>query len=127
MTCVFVTACEKEKKNDDSIIDYLKVIPENISTSDSVLFVTFVSPSTFCGDCTYQSNVDSIIDTRIYISGKYDSNCKCEVWDKGVNDTINIGLFSAGKYELIYTLIDVNQYGAMYPTEKYIIKFVVTP
>jgi hypothetical protein len=107
------------------IIGSIKVIPENISIYDSVFFVMYAPP--FGGGCSHQFNVDSIIATKVYISGKYDSNRKCgELWDKEVNDTINIGLFPAGTYKLTYTFIDINPYGSVYPTERYNIKFVVS-
>ena len=123
----FAVGCKKTTNSTDpEIIGNIKVIPENISIYDSILFVTFASP--FSGSCTQQLNVDSIIDTKIYISGKYNSNNKCGAeWDKKVNDTINVGLFPAGVYEIIYTFIDINQYGAMYPTEIHRIKFFVSP
>lgn len=120
MAGIFTVTCEKKN---DNIIDCIKVMPENISISDSVLFVTFSPP--FGGDCTYQLNIDSINTTKIYISGKFESDAKCAY--KGANDTINIGLLPAGKYELFYALRDVSQYGAGCPIEKYNIKFVVTP
>ena len=111
-----------------NVIGSIKVIPENISISDPVLFVIFAPP--FSGGCTHQFSVDSIIDRKIYISGKYDSNNKCgDLWDKEVNDTINIGFFPVGVYEIIYTFIDINQYGATYPTyptEIYNLTFVVS-
>jgi hypothetical protein len=59
-------------------------MPRNISVFDNVLFATFSKP--FGGDCTYQLNLDSIIDTKIYISGKFESDAKC--MGKGANDTI---------------------------------------
>ena len=107
-----------------NIIDSIKVMPKNISVSDSVLFAAYAEPFTFSGDCTYLLNVDSIVVTKIYISGKFDSNNKC--WDKGINDSINIGLLPAGTYELIYKFIDINEYGAVYPIETYSIEFVVS-
>ena len=109
-----------------NIIDSIKIMPRNISVSDPIFFAMYAHP--FSGGCTHQFNVDSIIiDTKIYISGKFDSNDKCgALWDKEVNDTINIGLLPAGTYELIYTLIDINHYGARYLPETYSIEFVVS-
>jgi hypothetical protein len=108
-----------------NVIDSIKVMPKNISVSDPVLFATFSEP--FGGDCTYQLNIDSIIATKIYISGKFESDVKC--MEKGANDTINIGLFPTGTYELIYKFIDIKQEDDMVPnvpTEAYSIEFVVS-
>jgi len=89
-----------------NVIDSIKVIPKNITVSDSVLFAMYAHP--FGGSCTHQLKVDSIIDTKIYISGKFDSDNKCgALWDKEVSDTICIGLFSVGTYEIIYTFMDI--------------------
>jgi hypothetical protein len=108
-----------------NVIDSIKIIPENISVSDPVLFATFSEP--FGGDCTYQLNIDSIIDTKIYVSGKFESDAKCK--GQGANDTINIGLFPTGTYELIYNFIDIkreNDIVPNVPTETYSITFVVS-
>ena len=100
-----------------NFIDSIKVIPKNITVSDSVLFATFSSP--FGGDCTYLLNVDSIIAEKIYISGTHNSQFKC--MKKGANDTICIGLFSVGTYEIIYTFMDTTPNTSLYvrPTEIY--------
>ena len=108
-----------------NVIDSIKIMPKNISVSDPVLFATFSKP--FGGDCTYQLNIDSIIDTRIYISGKFASDAKCAY--KGANDTIDIGLFPEGTYELIYKFIDIKDEDDMVPNvpaETYNIEFVVS-
>jgi len=108
-----------------NVIDSIKIMPRNISVSDPVLFATFTKP--FGGDCTYQLNIDSIIDTNIYVSGKFESDVKC--MGKGANDTIDIGLFPAGTYELIYKFIDIKRGDNIVPnvpTETYSIKFVVS-
>ena len=108
-----------------NIIDSIKVMPKNISVSDPVFFATF--SKAFSGDCTYQLNIDSIIDTKIYISGKFESDVKC--MEKGANDTINIGLLPAGTYELIYKFIDIKREDDIVPnvpTETYSIEFVVS-
>ena len=108
-----------------NVIDSIKVMPRNISVSDPVLFATFSKP--FGGDCTYQLNIDSIIDTKIYVSGKFESDAKCAY--KGANDTIDIGLLPAGTYELIYKFIDIKREDDIVPnvpTETYSIAFVVS-
>jgi len=105
-------------------IDSIKVMPKNVSVSDPVLFAAYAEPFTLSGDCTYQLNVDSIVATKIYISGKFDGNNKC--WDKGINDTINIGLLPAGTYELIYKLIDINPHYPVEIREIHSIEFVVS-
>ncbi len=108
-----------------NVIDSIKIIPEDISVSDPVIFATFSEP--FGGDCTYQLNIDSIIDTKIYISGKFESDTKC--MGQGANNTINIGLFPAGTYELIYKFIDIKPEDSIVPnvpTETYSIVFVVS-
>ena len=108
-----------------NVIDSIKVMPRNISVSDNVFFATFSKP--FGGDCTYQLNIDSIIDTKIYVSGKFESDAKCAY--KGANDTINIGVLSAGTYKLIYKFIDIKYEDDMVsnvPTETYSIEFVVS-
>jgi len=109
-----------------NIIDSIKVMPANITVSDPVLFAMYARP--FGGGCTHRFNVDSIIDTKIYISGKFNSDSKCgALWDKEVSDTIDIGLFAAGTYEIIYKFTDINEHGAVYPAETYSVEFVVSP
>jgi len=92
---------------------------------DFALFAAYAKPFTLSGDCTYQLNVDSIVATKIYIRGKFNGNCKC--WDKGINDTINIGLLPVGTYELIYKLIDIKPHYPVEIREIHSMKFVVSP
>jgi len=108
-----------------NIIDSIKIIPENISVSDSVLFATYAKPYIFEGGRTYQLNIDSIKEKKIYISGKFDSSNRNSPWIIR-NSTVNIGLLPAGTYELIYKFIDINPNGAMFPIETYSINFVVS-
>ena len=100
-----VSASKTINQSAANIIDGIKIIPERPSMSDPVCFTTFSAP--FGGDCTYQLNVDSVIDYKIYISGKFESAAKCK--GSGANDTINIGSFSAGTYKLIYNFIDISE------------------
>ena len=102
-----------------NIIDSIKIIPQNPTISESVWVTAFSSP--FAGDCSYRLNVDSIIDTKIYISGKFEGNLKC--MGRGANDTISMGVLQAGEYELTYSFIDIS--GSPIPTEIYTLEFVV--
>ena len=108
----------------------IKVIPENISSLDSVFFVVHTPPSDFN---LMSFHIDSIIAEKIYISGEY-ARCLCI---QATNYTVNIGVFPAGTYEIIYTAIDFNFYsylystlkyrGNFYPNDIYRIKFDVSP
>ena len=104
-------------------ITELKVIPSVPTEKDSILFMTDSPP--FSGRCKYRLQVDSIKNTVIYISGKYDSNWKCLT--KGM-DVVNIGLLNEGAYQILYNFIDEYVYGAMppIPTETYQLNFSVT-
>ena len=107
----------------EKIIDSIKIIPENPTRINPIRFATFSPP--FGGDCTYQLNVDSVIDAKIYISGKFNNQAKCK--EKGACDTVEIGLLSPGAYELIYKFIDIydETEGFIIPTEEYTLPFVV--
>ena len=87
-------------------MDSIKIIPSLPTIDDPIYFRTYSQP--FSGDCLYGLSIDSLNSNTIYISGKYDSNCKCLTG--GANDSINLGLFSLGSYTIIYSLIDTNDY-----------------
>lgn len=101
------------------IIDSIRITPSNATVLDSIFFSTYSKP--FSGDCFYELNTDSVINNTIFISGKFDSNCKCLT--DGANDTINLGLLSAGTYTIDYSLIDT--YGSI-QTSKQSITFTVS-
>lgn len=95
-----------------NIIEKLEIKPNAIGVSDSVFL--FVSSKQFSGWCTYETGVDSIIENTIYINGNYDGNNKC--WGKLENDSINLGVFNEGEYNIIYHFIDA--YGHTTETHK---------
>lgn len=82
----------------------------------------------FGGDCTTQLAIDSVKESCYYISGKYDSNCKCYGTYK--SDTISLGKLQNGEeYEIIFSLIDIFESVSVLmdtqPTEIYEKKFIV--
>ena len=92
----------------NSILDSIRVIPPVPSVNDEILFATYLKP--FSGDCTYELNIDSIVDYAIYISGKYNGNARC-ITENGRNDTLSISSYQAlekGMYSIIYSLMDTN-------------------
>lgn len=100
-------------------LDSIRVTPSTATVHDSIFLSTYSLP--FSGDCTYESQTDSIINNTIFISGKYDSNCKC-ITD-GANDTLYLGKFPAGTYTIDYSLIDTHSY---IQTSKQSINFTIS-
>ena len=85
-----------------SIITGTKVIPAYLSKSGETEFVIFTDD--FSGDCTSQLAIDSVKESSIYISCKYDSNWKCI--GRYVSDTISLGKLQDGEYTIHFTLTD---------------------
>lgn len=100
-------------------LDSIRVTPSTATVHDSIFISTYSLP--FSGDCTYELQTDSIINNTIFISGKYDSNCKC-ITD-GANDTLYLGKFPAGTYTIDYSLIDTHSY---IQTSKQSINFTIS-
>jgi len=100
-------------------IDSIKIIPSLPSNSDSVYFKSYTQP--FSGDCSYDLNIDSINDDKIYISGKFDSNENCLTGY--ADDSIFIGIFFPGNYTVVYSLIDTSK---LVQTSVYTIDFTVS-
>lgn len=100
-------------------LDSIRVTPSTATVHDSIFISTYSLP--FSGDCTYESQTDSIINNTIFISGKYDSNCKCIT--NGANDTLYLGKFPAGTYTIDYSLIDTHGY---IQTSKLSINFTIS-
>lgn len=100
-------------------LDSIRVTPSTATVHDSIFISTYSLP--FSGDCTYELQTDSIINNTIFISGKYDSNCKC-ITD-GANDTLYLGKFPAGTYTIDYSLIDTHGY---IQTSKLSINFTIS-
>ena len=103
-----------------NFIDSIRILPSLPTIHDSIHFATYSSKQ-FSGDCTYILKYDSIKNNKIYISGKYGSNCKCLKPNKA-NDTINLGLFPKGTYNIEYSFIDTFN---VIPIEKFYINFTV--
>lgn len=100
-------------------LDSIRVTPSTATVHDSIFISTYSLP--FSGDCTYELQTDSIINNTIFISGKYDSNCKCIT--NGANDTLYLGKFPAGTYTIDYSLIDTHGY---IQTSKLSINFTIS-
>lgn len=100
-------------------LDSIRVTPSTATVHDSIFINTYSLP--FSGDCTYELQTDSIINNTIFISGKYDSNCKCIT--NGANDTLYLGKFPAGTYTIDYSLIDTHGY---IQTSKLSINFTIS-
>ena len=100
-------------------LDSIRVTPSTATVHDSIFISTYSLP--FSGDCTYELQTDSIINNTIFISGKYDSNCKCIT--NGANDTLYLGKFPAGTYTTDYSLIDTHGY---IQTSKLSINFTIS-
>ena len=86
-----------------SKITETKVIPAYLSKSGETEFVIFTDA--YSGDCTTHLEIDSVKESSIYISGKYDSNCKCTP-GLYVSDTIPLGKLQDGEYTIHFTLTD---------------------
>ena len=86
-----------------SKITETKVIPANLSKSGETEFVIFTDA--YSGDCTTHLEIDSVKESSIYISGKYNSNCKCTP-GRYVSDTIPLGKLQNGEYTIHFTLTD---------------------
>ncbi|MDR1119505.1 MAG: T9SS type A sorting domain-containing protein [Dysgonamonadaceae bacterium] len=102
-----------------NIITKIELTPQSPVASDSV-FLTLTS-DLFGGGCTYTSDVDSIVENTIYVSGKYDGLAKCS--GKIDNYKIYLGKFKQGNYSVTHRLIDINEF---YPTETYTLSFEVS-
>ncbi|MBR4690969.1 MAG: T9SS type A sorting domain-containing protein [Bacteroidales bacterium] len=94
-----------------SKITETKVIPANLSKSGEPEFVIFTID--FSGDCTTQLAIDSVKESSIYISGKYNGNCKCIGNYK--SDTISLGKLQDGDYTIHFTLTDIHPDPEYYP------------
>ena len=86
-----------------SKITETKVIPAYLSKSGETEFVIFTDA--YSGDCTTHLEIDSVKESSIYISGKYNSNCKCTP-GLYVSDTIPLGKLQDGEYTIHFTLTD---------------------
>jgi hypothetical protein len=101
-----------------NVITGMELTPQSPAASDPVFLA--VTSDLFSGGCTYTSEVDSIIENTIYVSGKYEGAAKC--LGKIDSDKINLGKFKQGNYSVNYRLIDINEH---YPTETYTLSFEV--
>ena len=103
-----------------SKITETKVIPAYLSKSGETEFVIFTDA--YSGDCTSQLAIDSVKESNIYISCKYDSNSKCI--GRYVSDTISLGKLQEGEYTIHFTLTDTNVHAISYnPDENYELSF----
>ncbi|MDR0683068.1 MAG: T9SS type A sorting domain-containing protein [Dysgonamonadaceae bacterium] len=89
-----------------NIINKVELTPRFPVESDSIFLI--VTSDSFSGGCTYTSDVDSIVENAIHISGKYEGDAKC--LGKIDNDKINLGKFKKGNYSVIYRLIDTSEF-----------------
>jgi hypothetical protein len=102
-----------------NVITGMELTPQSPVASDPVFLA--VTSDLFSGGCTYTSEVDSIVENTIYVSGKYEGAAKC--LGKIDSDKINLGKFKQGNYSVNYRLIDINEH---YPTETYTLNFEVS-
>jgi len=103
-----------------SKITETKVIPAYLSKSGETEFVIFTDA--YSGDCTSQLAIDSVKESSIYISCKYDSNLKCI--GRYVSDTISLGKLQEGEYTIHFILTDTNVHASSYnPDENYELSF----
>lgn len=84
-------------------IDSLKILPTNPTTTDTIKAVCYVSyPNSPCH--IISSNINIIASTIKVYASHYDNYASFPAFCNST-DTLTIGRFSAGIYELIYTLL----------------------
>lgn len=86
-------------------ISSMKITPSLPTINDSVYLI--VSSEGFSGDCTFNIELDSTKQNKVYVSGKYDSNNKCDT-SSGIKDSINLGVFSKENYIIYFLFIDIH-------------------
>lgn len=100
-------------------IDSVKILPSSPAINDSVYFAVYSDG--FSGDCSFTIELDSINESNVYVSGTYDSNGKCGT-SRGVEDSLNIGVFPQGHYNVYFSFIDIH---GVFETDEFALDFTV--